>query len=139
MQEQNVKNHARYVPEFHFLMLGIIVVVFILSVINLFGGINLSSVMFFLIAISLVIGFLKIRRFPLTVQDRAIRAEENLRYFVLTGKLFDSRLTLSQIIALRFAPDDELVSLTDRTIKENLSSKDIKQSIRNWKADHHRA
>ncbi|HMH34293.1 MAG TPA: DUF6526 family protein [Puia sp.] len=139
MQEQNFKNHAKLVPEFHILMLGITITVIILSVIYLFSGITLSSVMFFLLGISSLLGFSKIRRFPLTVQDRAIRAEENLRYFTLTGKLFDSRLTIKQIVALRFAPDEELVALTERAISENMSNKEIKQAIRNWKSDHHRA
>ena len=139
MQEQNFKNHARLVKEYHFVLLGIIVVLLILSVINLFHGINLSSVMFFLIAISSALGATKIRTFPLAVQDRAIRAEENLRHFTLTGKLLDSRLTLSQIIALRFASNEEFLALTERAIKENMSNKEIKQAIQNWKADHHRA
>jgi Family of unknown function (DUF6526) len=139
MQDQNFKNHARLIPEFHFLMLGITVTVIILSVINLFFGITLSSVMFFLLGISSLIGFSKIRRFPLTVQDRAIRAEENLRYFTLTGKLFDSRLTINQIVALRFASNEEFVALTGRAINENMSNKEIKKAIQNWKSDHHRA
>jgi len=139
MQEQNFKNHTRFVPLFHFVMLGIIVTVVVLSVINIFHEVNLSSGMFVLIGLSSLISFAMIRRFPLAAQDRAIRAEENLRYFSLTGKLFDGRLTLQQIIALRFASDDELVSLTDKAAKENLSNKDIKQAIQKWKADHHRA
>jgi hypothetical protein len=139
MQEQNFKNHARLLPEYHFVLLGIVVVLLILSVINLFHGINLSSVMFFLIAISLAIGVSKIRSFPLAVQDRAIRAEENLRHFTLTGKLLDNRLSLQQIIALRFASNEEFVELSEKAIKENLTNKQIKQAIQNWKADHHRA
>ena len=139
MRAQNFKNHAKLVPEFHILMLGVILTVIVLSVINLFSDINLSSVMFFLIGLSLFLGFIKIRRFPLTVQDRAIRAEENLRYFTLTGKLFDCRLTINQIVALRFAPDEEFVELTERAINENMSNKDIKRAIRKWKSDHHRA
>ena len=51
------------------------------------------------------------RTFPLKAQDRAIRAEENLRHFAMTGKLFDPRLTMNQIIALRFAPDKEFIDL----------------------------
>ena len=79
-----------------------------------------------------------IRTFSLGAQDRAIRAEENLRYFSLTGKLFSDKLTLRQIIALRFAPDEEFVALVDRAINENLSQTIIKQTIQNWKADHNR-
>src|ERR1022692_875986 len=126
MKEQNFKNHSRYVPLFHFVMLGIVLTIIVLSVINIFSGITLSSIMFVLIAVSSLIGFLKIRRFPLAVQDRAIRAEENLRYFSLTGKLFDPRLTIEQVIALRFAPDNELVALADNAVKDNLSNKEIK-------------
>ena len=79
------------------------------------------------------------RAFPLAVQDRAIRAEENLRYFSLTGKLLDKGLTMSQIIALRFANDNEFVELAEKALKDNMSNKEIKQAIKNWRADNHRA
>ena len=139
MKEQNFKNHARYVPLFHFVMLGIVLAILVLSVINLFSDGNLQSVMFVLIALASLIGFFMMRNFPLAVQDRAIRAEENLRYYSLTGKLLDTRLTIQQIIALRFAPDDELIGLAERAVNENLGNRAIKQAIKNWKADHHRA
>ena len=78
------------------------------------------------------------RKFALIAQDRAIRAEENLRYFILTGSRLDTKLTLSQVIALRFASDEELPSLAQRAAAENLKADDIKRSIRNWRADLHR-
>jgi hypothetical protein len=71
-------------------------------------------------------------------QDRAIRAEEKLRYFILTGKQLPSTVSLSQIIALRFASDEELPSLVEEAIKENLNSRQIKERIKNWKADYRR-
>jgi len=79
-----------------------------------------------------------IRTFALKAQDRAIRAEERLRYFILTGKPLPAELRFSQIIALRFASDAEYLELLDRTIKEQLSAKEIKAQIKNWKADYHR-
>lgn len=82
--------------------------------------------------------FVYVRTFPLKAQDRAIRAEENLRYYSLTGKLLPSSLSIHQIIALRFAPDEELIALVDRAVSEHLSSKQIKEAIKNWKADHYR-
>ncbi|MEI6189559.1 MAG: DUF6526 family protein [Chitinophagia bacterium] len=141
MQEQNFKNHARMVPGFHYIGM--------LSILALLGGsINylcratpdnkyLASLLT-LTAFILVVLWIYIRTFPLKAQDRAIRADENLRYYVLTGKLFPAELKIQQIIALRFAPDSEFVALVDRAIKENLSNKDIKSAIQHWKADFYR-
>jgi len=85
----------------------------------------------------LVIGSL-VRTYALKAQDRAIRAEENLRHFILTGKPFDSRLNIRQIIALRFASDEELPTLAKKAAEENLRSKEIKQQIKDWRADNYR-
>jgi hypothetical protein len=78
------------------------------------------------------------RSFSIKAQDRAIRAEENLRYFILTGKRLPQSITMSQVIGLRFADDEELAGLVDRVVKENLSNKQIKQAVQQWRADHHR-
>ena len=85
-----------------------------------------------------MVGSAVMRSFPLKAQDRAIRAEENLRHFVLTGKLLDKNLTMSQIIALRFADNDEFVDLVQKASANNMSNKDIKQTIQTWRADHDR-
>jgi len=90
------------------------------------------------VSVCLLFLFFFARSFPLRAQDRAIRAEENLRHFVLTGKLLDSRLTIRQIIGLRFAPDDEFVALAKRAVDENLSEDDIKKAVKNWKGDYYR-
>jgi hypothetical protein len=74
----------------------------------------------------------------LKAQDRAIRAEENLRHYVLTGKLLPTSLTVGQIVALRFAPDAEFPALVNKAATENLPGKAIKASIQNWKADFYR-
>lgn len=84
---QNFKNHARYVPSYHFVLLGVVVAIFVLALINFISAITLLSAMFLLMSIAFIIVFLKVRSFPLAAQDRAIRAEENIRYFSLTGKL----------------------------------------------------
>ena len=75
----------------------------------------------------------------LRAQDRAIRAEENFRHFILTGKPFPPGIRMAQIVALRFAPDEEFPELTARAVSEKLGGKAIKEAINNWKADHHRA
>ena len=96
-----------------------------------------SAVLLLLATIALTAGYFMFRTFALKAQDRAIRAEENLRHFVMTGRLHDKRLSIHQIIALRFASDEEFVSLAERAAKENLSSHEIKKSVKNWKADYH--
>ena len=79
-----------------------------------------------------------IRIFPLRAQDRAIRAEERLRYYMLTKKEYPQTLRMSQIIALRFASDEEFAALLDRAVKEELSANEIKMAITNWKGDYYR-
>ena len=101
------------------------------------GG-HVSSALIALLFICGLFIFWYMRQFPVKAQDRAIRAEEALRYFILTGKPLDNRLTMGQIIALRFAADDEFVPLAGRAITESLSPDDIKKSIKNWRSDNHR-
>jgi len=139
MKTQNAQNHAQFVPVFHFGLFSICVASFIIAGIHLFGEITLVSILLFLMAIALNLSFIFMRFFPLKVQDRAIRSEENLRHYVLTGKLLDPALTMSQIIALRFASDSEFVALAERAVKESMSSKQIKQAVKQWRADYHRA
>jgi len=143
MPDQSFKNHGRYVPLYHFFLLAILVLCIGGAAWNLFksfthhSGRLVAAIIFGLSYAALLIAWYA-RSFALTAQDRAIRAEENLRHFALTGKVLDKRLRMSQIIALRFADDDEYSSLTEKVIKENLSSADIKKAIQQWRADHHR-
>lgn len=143
MKEQNLANHSRIMPAFHFGILIPILILIVCSALTLYRHYNLGwglmmpsidllgSVMLFLVAFFA-------RGFALKAQDRAIRAEENLRYFAITGKLLDSKLRLGQIIALRFAPNNEFVDLAHLAVEKDLSSKEIKQAIKNWKGDYNR-
>jgi len=131
------------VPGFHYLTTLFILAILVLGIINLISEIRegedwTEGLMFLLIAFTLASLFWYARTFALTAQDRAIRAEESLRYYQLTGERLPKELRLSQIIALRFAPDEEFVPLAKQAIAEKLSAKDIKQAINNWKADYHR-
>lgn len=76
--------------------------------------------------------------FATTVQDRTIRAEENLRHYAWTVNLLDAQLTMKQIVALRFASDEEFPDLCKKTVKENVNPEDIKKAIITWRADHNR-
>jgi hypothetical protein len=142
MQTQNYKNHSRYVPLYHFILLPALLAVFIGSIINLCNSApenKYSASLLVALSFIFIVSSFFFRRFALKAQDRAIRAEENFRHFVLTGKPFNNSLTMSQVIALRFASDEELPSLAKRAADENLDSKTIKKSIKNWRGDYHRA
>ena len=141
MKEQNFKNHGQLLPSFHVITFLGMLAILIGSIISLAYAneqtFSISWVLLFTSLTVISIGF-HARLFALKAQDRAIRAEENLRYFILTGKRMDLRITLKQIIALRFASDDEFVELTKKAVDENLSQKEIKKLIKNWRADHYR-
>jgi hypothetical protein len=140
---QNFKNHIRIIFTWTILTPLIILTILGMSIINLChtdmraGDLHMWLPII-LIPVVLLIIWWYARRFALVAQDRAIRAEENFRHFVLTGKPLDKQLRTGQIIALRFAPDDEFVTLAKKAVAENLSPRQIKQEIRNWKGDHHR-
>jgi cytochrome c biogenesis protein CcdA len=143
--EQNFKNHTRLVPGFHF-VLGILIILGLLGAsIGIFHAmnttkLNLHNALLILILFLIVaLLFWYSRSFAIKAQDRAIRAEENLRYFSLTGKLFPAELKMGQIIALRFATNEEFLVLTDKAIAEKLSPKEIKMAIKTWRGDYHRA
>jgi len=142
MPEQNFKNHSRLVTGFHFITLLILLAVLVGSIIGIVhspSGANLHFGMLIgLLSIAGILVALYARSFALKAQDRAIRAEENLRYYAITGNLLDNKLTIGQVIALRFAHNNEFVELAHRAVAENLSPKEIKMAIQNWKADHHR-
>jgi hypothetical protein len=143
VEEQSYAKHAKFVPMYHLATFGLIVVTLIGSLVNLYYSIgdhsrlyNASLVM--ALAVAMLLLFFFVRVFPLKAQDRAIRAEENLRHFALTGKLLDSRLTIKQIIGLRFASDAEFVELARKAAYEGLSQDAIKRAVKNWRADHNR-
>jgi len=142
MTDQNFTNHKRFAPGYHFVLSFLILTGTISAVVNVVmqwgkGGL-MTSLLILLLFTCLFFVFILMRTFPLKAQDRAIRAEEGLRYFVLTRQPLSAKLSIGQIIALRFAPDEEMVQLVEKTLTENLKPNEIKKAIQTWKADHHR-
>ncbi|TWI96678.1 hypothetical protein JN11_03790 [Mucilaginibacter frigoritolerans] len=143
MIQQNYANHSRYVKGYHFILSAFLLFGTVASFINAWlqwiaHDNFLSALLVALLFICSVFIFLFVRQFPMKAQDRAIRVEENLRYFILTRKPLDSRITMSQIIALRFAQDDEFITLVDKALHESMSADEIKRAIKNWRADNFR-
>ena len=143
MKVQDFSNHRRLVPLYHVFTFLLLLVLGVGSIVHFkhtlsYGHGRLDAAMMVVAFVILSSVYFYARLFALRAQDRAIRAEENLRHFVLTEKLLDSRLTISQIIALRFATDDEFIELAKRAADENMSQDDIKKAIKHWRPDHHR-
>jgi hypothetical protein len=143
MSQQNYSNHKRYVLMYHLVTFAVILILFISSVYytieEAIKGVSMKPGLFvFLISFVLLSLFGYARLFALKAQDRAIRAEENFRHYLLTGKPLDSKLTIRQIVGLRFASDEEFPELAKKTADTNMSEDDIKKAIKNWKEDNYR-
>jgi L-cystine uptake protein TcyP (sodium:dicarboxylate symporter family) len=143
MPDQNYSNHRQYVPIFHYVLLPVLFLTVIGSIVNLVESwgdhtrLYSASLIVVLSVASFLMLFL-LRVFALKAQDRAIRAEENLRHFAITGKLLDARLTVRQVVGLRFASDGEFVALAQRAAAENLTQDAIKRAIKTWRPDTYR-
>ena len=140
--EQNYKNHSRYVAGYHIILATLLLAGLIGSIKNLIrqfetDGIYAASLLVLLFICCLLL-FVFVRAFPLKAQDRAIRSEENLRHFILTGKALPSTLSVGQIVALRFSSDNEFPELAQTASKNNMPAKAIKEAIKSWKADNYR-
>jgi hypothetical protein len=143
MEKQNYANHQRFVPGYHFVLTLLALVALVGSSINFYRVLSRGSgridgaVLLVLVVCLILVGYYT-RVFALKAQDRAIRAEENLRHYILHGSLLDPQLDVRQIIGLRFASDAELAPLIKRAIEEKLSEDAIKKAIENWRADTYR-
>ena len=141
MKEQNFKNHAKWVLGYHLITFLAILALIIGSIRNFINSSDdnmYSASLLVLVSFILLFMFYFLRTFALKAQDRAIRAEEKLRYFILTGKSLSNKITTRQIVGLRFASDEEYPTLVEKAEKESLSENEIKKLIKNWKADTYR-
>ena len=143
VKPQNFKSHARLVPLFHFFVLPVLLINVINSLVHLRFGITFYSVWAVVLALALFAFAGLARTFALTVQDRIIRLEMQLRMEHLLPADLRPRVgefTVSQLVALRFAGDDELPVLARQILDERLTDrKAIKQRIKNWRPDYLRA
>lgn len=139
--QQSFANHSRLVPGFHFVTFGAIVVVTLWAAWCLLRAPSIGTVVGLVQAAALIGLFWYCRIFPLTAQDRVIRLEERLRlHRVLPADqaaVAVEKLGARQLIALRFASDEELPELVRRVLAGELQGgKEIKQAVRHWRADH---
>jgi hypothetical protein len=140
-ETQNLKNHARFDPAYHFLLFAVYLLNLIYAGFHLYRQPSLSSGWYRVLSLLAVVPLLKLRTYPLKVQDRVIRLEERLRLQTLAPQEWRTqlhRLNEDQLIAIRFAADDEVVELATQALEQNLTRKQIKERIRNWRPDNWR-
>jgi len=138
---QTFKNHVRFDPAFHYVLTVFLLTALTLSIVLTFRRHDLLSFALLSIAFALLITAAKARSYALKVQDRVIRLEERLRLMTILPPLLHHRiaeLDESQLVALRFAGDKELMALTARVMEEKLNAKQIKAAIQEWRADYFR-
>ena len=141
---QTVKNHVRYNPTFHFIIIPVLLLNLAFSIyitIHNWPGYKHTHLWWIVMAIVFILMAGDARGSALKAQDRAIRLEERLRLHALlpaADRVHIDELTVPQLIALRFASDSELPELAHQALTKNMEPKAIKQAIVNWRPDHHR-
>ena len=140
---QTYATHRRWIPTFHFFVLPVLLINVFVAGVEFVENPHPMTAWLVVVAIALFIGVFELRGMPLRAQDRVIRLEERARLervlpSDLRGRI--GELTATQLIAIRFAPDDEAPDLARRALNGELKTQgDIKRAIRNWRADNLRA
>ena len=138
---QNLKNHARFDPLFHFFLAIVFFANLVIAIIHLVRHPHFVPAWLVVLSVAAVVLLFKVRLYALKVQDRVIRLEERLRLQALAPSEWHTqiyRLTEDQMIGLRFAGDDEVVELAKHALEQNLNRKQIKERIKSWRADYWR-
>ena len=144
MKKQDFSNHTRFWYPHHFIFYPVILVALIFGIRNAITDEEHSSIWIAFSIVIFLIGWLSFmtrQHYGLMNQNRIVRLEMRLRYFQLSKERFEpieKQLSFSQLAALRFAADGELIQLVKRTLNEHLSPTDIKKSIVNWEPDYMR-
>jgi hypothetical protein len=145
---QSFKKHGRLDPPFHMILLTTLVVNLVVSLdfayeLRKLGLDHWLVYAEWLVILSIVvfIPVLRIRTYPIKLQDRIIRLEERIRLQALAPTEWHTqiyKLSEDQLIGLRFAADDEVVELAKQALEHNLNRKQIKERIKEWRPDNWR-
>lgn len=139
-ETQTLHNHTRLLPPFHFFVLPVLGINFFYVAWTAVQAPSLATLWAVVVAAALATLGVLARTMTLVVQDRVIRVEMRHRLkdvlpSDLRGRIAD--LTPRQLVALRFASDDEMPALVREVLAGSLPSpKAIKQSVKNWQGDY---
>ena len=140
--DQSFDNHAKLVPVFHGTLAFMIMVPMLYFVYLAVTDFSVERLVFALFMVGALSMGWHARLFPLRVQDRLIRLEEQLRLHRVLAEDQQGRIgdiSTDLLIGLRFARDDEVVDLAGRILEGELADrKAVKQAVKNWRADNQR-
>jgi hypothetical protein len=144
MAEQSFSSHTRWVPAFHFFVLPVLLLNVGWSIYKLIRlGFSGNALVYLLTAVALFLLAFHARLFALSVQDRVIRLEERQRLSHLLPEDLKPRIgefTVGQLVAMRFASDEELPGLARKVLNDKVADrKAVKQLVKNWRPDNLRA
>jgi len=138
---QTLANHVRLDPPFHYFVLPVLAITWIISVVFLVRHPGFLHFWIVIFNTAIIVAVIKSRQYALKVQDRVIRLEERLRLATLLPDSLRpqiAKLSEGQFVALRFASDAEVPALVEQTLSANLAPADIKKAIKNWRPDYWR-
>ena len=136
--DQTYATHARWLVPWHFIAFPVLAINVVVAAVALFKNPDMTAVWPLLVAIALVLTVFTARTMATSVQDRVIRLEERIRLNqLMPGREADiAKLTLAQLIGLRFASDEEAPELVESVLAGKLSDqKDIKKAVKVWRGD----
>lgn len=140
-EKQTYENHVRWHAPHHFVLMPILLINLIFAIVRIVQDYNIDRVAYLIMAIALIVMGVVVRVNSLTVQNRLIRLEEQVRYERILPQELAAKarkdLRLNQIFALRFASDEELPALIERALNNEFEKPDqIKRAVKNWRGDY---
>lgn len=139
--QQDLKSHGRFDPPYHFFLTVVTIANIVIAIVYAVHHPYFYPIWLAILSFAALVALLRLRTYPLKVQDRVIRLEERLRLQALAPAEWHTqiyRLTEDQLIGLRFAGDDEVVELAKQALEHSLTRKQIKERIKSWRPDYWR-
>lgn len=136
--EQTYATHHRWLVPWHFIAFPLLVGNVIVAAVALLKNPGLTTGWLLLVAIALVLTVFTARGMATVNQDRLIRLEERIRLNqLMPGREADvAKLSVEQLVGLRFAGDEEVPGLVERVLAGELSGRtDIKKAVKVWRGD----
>lgn len=137
--QQSYANHTRWHPPFHFFVLPVMLINFVWAIVEFVKTPGRNQGWWIVVSLALVVLAFLARINSLKIQDRIIRLEERFRYQQLLPADLSQQATalhIGQLIALRFASDEELEGLVREVLGGRLTkSAEIKRAVKNWRGD----